>query len=64
LYATSMTDHVILALVFDAETPFSTIRSQANALAQSLAVAKTGPLPPVERTPAPQVEQAQVEPEA
>jgi REP element-mobilizing transposase RayT len=64
LYATSMTDNVILALVFDAETPFSTIRSQANALAQSLAVAKTGPLSPVERTPAPQVEQAQVQPEA
>ena len=43
LYATSMVENVILALVFDAETPFSTIRSQANALAQSLSVAKTGP---------------------
>ena len=61
LYATSMTDDVILALVFDAETPFSTIRSQANALAQSLAVAKTGPILPVERTPAPKEEQVQVE---
>jgi REP element-mobilizing transposase RayT/ActR/RegA family two-component response regulator len=64
LYATSMTDNVILALVFDAETPFSTIRSQANALAQSLAIAKTGPIAPVERTPAPRAEQAQVESEA
>ena len=64
LYATSMTDNVILALVFDAETPFSTIRSQANALAQSLAVAKTGPLTLVERTPAPKEEQVQVESEA
>ncbi|MFL7868031.1 MAG: transposase, partial [Anaerolineales bacterium] len=64
LYATSMTDNVILALVFDAETPFSTIRSQANALAQSLAVAKTGPVAPVERTPTPTGEQAQVESEA
>ncbi|MGB7874458.1 MAG: hypothetical protein WBL25_08740, partial [Anaerolineales bacterium] len=33
LYATSMSLDVILALVFDAETPFSTIRSQANSLA-------------------------------
>jgi REP element-mobilizing transposase RayT len=64
LYATSMTDDVILALVFDAETPFSTIRSQANALAQSLAVAKTGPVVPVERTPVSKAEQVQVEPEA
>ena len=64
LYATSMTDNVILALVFDAETPFSTIRSQANALAQSLAVAKTGSVAPVERTPTPTGEQAQVESEA
>jgi REP element-mobilizing transposase RayT len=64
LYATSMTDNVILALVFDAETPFSTIRSQANALAQSLAVAKTGPVMPLERLPASKGEQFQVEPEA
>ncbi len=64
LYATSMIDNVILALVFDAETPFSTIRSQANALAQSLSVAKTGPVVPVERTPLPKREQVQVESEA
>ena len=64
LYATSMTTDVILALVFDAETPFSTIRSQANSLARSLAIAKTGPLDSLERTPAPKREQIQVESEA
>ncbi|MFZ5821294.1 MAG: transposase [Chloroflexota bacterium] len=53
LYATSMTPDVILALVFDAETPFSTIRSQANNLAHSLAVAKTGPIIPVDKSPKP-----------
>lgn len=61
LYATSMTTDVILALVFDAETPFSTIRNQANALAQSLAVAKTGPFVPLERTPSSSPEQVQAE---
>ena len=66
LYATSMTEDVILALVFDAETPFSTIRSQANNLAHSLAIAKTGPVPSVERPSAPkgEPEPVQVEPEA
>ena len=64
LYATSMTADVILALVFDAETPFSTIRSQANSLARSLAIAKTGPLGSLERTPPPKREQVQVESEA
>jgi len=64
LYATSMTTDVILALVFDAETPFSTIRNQANALAQSLAVAKTGPVVPVERATSSKEVQAQVEMEA
>lgn len=64
LYATSMTTDVILALVFDAETPFSTIRSQANSLARSLAIAKTGPLNSLERNPPPKQEQAQVESEA
>jgi REP element-mobilizing transposase RayT len=42
LYATRLMQGVTLALVFDAETPFSTIRSQANNLAQSLAVLRTG----------------------
>jgi len=64
LYATSMTAEVILSLVFDAETPFSTIRSQANNLAHSLAIAKTGPVAAVERTPAPKEEQVQAELEA
>jgi len=64
LYATSMSAEVILALVFDAETPFSTIRSQANSLAHSLAIAKTGPVESLERNPAPKREQVQVEPEA
>jgi len=64
LYATSMTTDVILALVFDAETPFSTIRSQANSLARSLAIAKTGPLEPIEHSAASKGEQVQVEPEA
>src|SRR5215216_4593821 len=36
LYATRLADDVVLALVFDAETPFSTIRTQAGQLAQSL----------------------------
>src|SRR5512145_51946 len=38
LYATRIADDVVLALVFDAETPFSTIRTQAGQLAQSLAI--------------------------
>lgn len=46
LYATALMEGVTLALVFDAETPFSTIRAQANLLARSLAVEKTGPVPP------------------
>ncbi len=64
LYATSMAANVILALVFDAETPFSTIRGQANSLARSLEIAKTGPLEAAERIPAPKREQIQAEPAA
>jgi hypothetical protein len=63
LYATSMIQDVILALVFDAETPFSTIRSQANSLARSLAIAKTAPVESLERNPAPKGKQVQVEAE-
>jgi REP element-mobilizing transposase RayT len=44
LYATTLAEGTILAMVFDAETPFSTIRSQANSLARSLSVEKTGPV--------------------
>lgn len=36
LYATRLADDVVLALVFDAETPFSTIRMQAGQLVNSL----------------------------
>jgi REP element-mobilizing transposase RayT len=43
LYATRLSPAMILALVFDAETPFSTIRIQAGKLAGSLAAN-----PPVE----------------
>ena len=38
LYATRIADDVVLALVFDAETPFSTIRTQAGQLASSLSL--------------------------
>jgi REP element-mobilizing transposase RayT/CheY-like chemotaxis protein len=58
LYATTLSEGVILALVFDAETPFSTIRSQANSLARSLAVDKTGPMKPVAAEPVPKVRAA------
>jgi REP element-mobilizing transposase RayT len=44
LYATLLDEVTVLALVFDAETPFSTIRSQANSLARSMEVEKTGPV--------------------
>jgi len=36
LYATRLTKDMVLALIFDAETPFSTIRTQANDLVHSL----------------------------
>jgi REP element-mobilizing transposase RayT len=36
LYATRLATDVVLAMVFDAETPFSTIRSQASQLVTSL----------------------------
>jgi len=64
LFASSMTTDVILALVFDAETPFSTIRSQANKLAHSLAIAKPGPFEPEGRVPVSNGEQVQGESEA
>ena len=52
LYATTLSAGTILAMVFDAETPFSTIRTQANSLAHSLSVEKTGPIAPfVEQMP-------------
>jgi REP element-mobilizing transposase RayT len=41
LYATRLAIDVVLAMVFDAETPFSTIRSQASQLVSSLDEEKT-----------------------
>ncbi len=40
LYATRLTKFMVLALIFDAETPFGTIHTQANRLVHSLS---TGP---------------------
>ncbi len=51
LYATRLTSDLILALVFDAETPFSTIRSQANQLISTLDEDK--PAEPVVEAPTP-----------
>ena len=50
LYATRIADDVVLALVFDAETPFSTIRTQAGQLAHSLSIT---PIEEAERAEAP-----------
>ncbi|MGZ9166563.1 MAG: IS200/IS605 family transposase [Anaerolineales bacterium] len=50
LYATRLADDVVLALVFDAETPFSTIRTQAGQLVNLLST-------PVSEGPEPRVEQ-------
>jgi hypothetical protein len=55
LYATHLADDVVLALVFDAETPFSTIRTQAGQLAQSLSIPNAEeekPLPQQDSLPA------------
>ena len=41
LYATRLADDVVLALVFDAETPFSTIRMQAGQLVNRLSTPGT-----------------------
>ena len=54
LYATRIADDIVLALVFDAETPFSTIRSQAGQLAQSLSIS------PVEEESPPPGQQAAI----
>lgn len=55
LYATRLSPGVIMALAFDAETPFSTIRSQANRLAQSLSISSRSPETPISATPVPPV---------
>jgi len=51
LYATRLADDVVLALVFDAETPFSTIRSQAGQLVNRLSTqtAETAEPPVVQK---------------
>ncbi|GJQ51189.1 MAG: hypothetical protein HKUEN02_00360 [Anaerolineaceae bacterium] len=46
LYATRLADNFVLAMVFDAETPFSAIRSQAGKLADSLSFSETEDAPP------------------
>jgi REP element-mobilizing transposase RayT/CheY-like chemotaxis protein len=54
LYATRLADDVVLALVFDAETPFSTIRSQAGQLVNRLATqTPEAAEPPVNPKPLP-----------
>lgn len=54
LYARKLSANMILALVFDAETPFSTIRSQAGKLVRNLsenASSETGQIPAVTDAP-------------
>jgi REP element-mobilizing transposase RayT len=54
LYATRLADDVVLALVFDAETPFSTIRSQAGQLVNRLSTQTSEVAePPVNQKPLP-----------
>ena len=59
LYATSLVEEMTLALAFDAETPFSKIRSQTSQLARALASApaNTQPVTRNERVTAAAVEQ-------
>lgn len=45
LYATRLEEQMALALAFDAQTPFSRIRAQANHLARSLAEPPNGYIP-------------------
>jgi len=62
LYATRLSEGMVLALVFDAETPFSTIRSQANQLVHSLSASTAEEKPkeePVEEE-APQASLAEI----
>lgn len=57
LYATRLAEEVVLALVFDAETPFSTIRTQAGQLVNRLSTQGTEQVvePPAVQKPAPVV---------
>jgi REP element-mobilizing transposase RayT len=58
LYATRIAEEVVLALVFDAETPFSTIRSQASQLAESLSITPVEEEAPPAPQPAPSTYEA------
>jgi REP element-mobilizing transposase RayT len=62
LYATRLADDVVLALVFDAETPFSTIRTQAGQLVNRLSTqAPEVAEPPVSQKPPPAAYDLQAE---
>jgi REP element-mobilizing transposase RayT len=51
LYATSLGESTVLALVFDAEMPFSRIRTQASSLARALSAAPDREPPEVQQLP-------------
>ncbi len=73
LYATRLADDVVLALVFDAETPFSTIRTQAGQLVNRLStpgltealepVREQEPLPASHEAPTQFPEEEEADPE-
>jgi REP element-mobilizing transposase RayT len=56
LYATRLNPDTVLALVFDAETPFSTIRSQAGQLVSNLGNEQAESFKPVKAAPKPSVD--------
>src|SRR5688572_22442702 len=61
LYATRLAEDVVLALVFDAETPFSTIRMQAGQLVNRLSTESTSEAmekPAIGQSPAPAAHEA------
>ena len=51
LYATRLTSETVLAFVFDAETPFSTIRAQASQLVNEFGTDKPEPQKPAKAAP-------------
>jgi len=56
LYATRLATDTVLAFVFDAETPFSTIRTQASQLVSNLGSDRAEPAKPAKPTPKRNVE--------
>lgn len=56
LYATRLGTNIVLALVFDAETPFSTIRSQASQLVNDFGSERLDSQRPVKQSPKPAYE--------